>query len=597
MLDFLNKHMYGFSDTFFTVCCDGIIMLYGKRYDICSKRILNFIPFICSIANLSPSIFKSVCSSNDLSSHQLELETQSKQKMNNQLLSILIENEIRYSHNGEDLLSHSHGQLGADEIWRLKYGDYLKINCVDLVIYPTTTEQIEILYDKLIHLDKSTKYKLIPFGGGTNVTGCLQIPNKDENEYYISVDMRYFNNVLLVDRNNNYAIIQSGASGKEIEECLNKQGYTMGHEPDSYEFSTLGGWISTNASGMRRNMYGNIEDIVIDFGYINDYSKKIEVKYPVRHSHGPNLNTAFYGHEGNFGIITDVLVNIKKLPDEKYFNSILFYNMSDGIQFLKDVYDNNLKPSSIRLVDNEQFKFGQALKPEKKSIIDIIVDKIKKFYLLNILKFDVDKMVACTLTIEGTKKSNKFTFEEIKQISKKYNAIIGGVENGKAGYNLTHSIAYIRDFLLDYRIIGETFETSIEWDKIQIMADSVKQTLKNESNKYIQTTPFLSYRISQTYNTGVCVYFTFGFYNDVDNTTEQGIEIYHKFEKAMRETMKNLGGSISHHHGIGKLKSNELIHVTTSSHIKLQQDLKAMFDNRDLFCNNNYCSNQLYKIN
>ena len=588
MMDLLNKHLYGFSDTFFEVCGKCIVILTGNRYDICNKRIFNFIPFVCSIVNIPLTVFNSVCVQNDLTEYYVTLEQNSKKNINPDFRRFLEDIQLEYTHAGEELLSHSHGQLGADEIWRIHSGDYSKIQCVDLVLYPTTTDQLNNLYENIKTLNDTKLYKLIPFGGGTNVTGCLLIRRDLETDYYISIDMRKYNKVLQINMENNYAVIQSGACGKEIEQALNVQGFTMGHEPDSYEFSTLGGWISTNASGMRRNMYGNIEEIVIDFGYINEFSKKIDIRYPVRHSHGPNINQLFYGHEGNFGIITEVLVNIKKLPEDKYFNSILFYNMTDGISFLKEVYDENLRPSSIRLVDNEQFKFGQALKPEKTSFFEIVIDKIKKFYLLKILGFDVDKMVACTLMIEGTKSSNKYTFNEIKRIATKYKAVFGGSENGRAGYNLTHSIAYIRDFMINYRIMGETFETSVEWSKAEIMAESVKHALQKVSSKYIQTTPFLSYRVSQCYNTGVCVYFTFGFYNDVGKSVEQGIEIYHEMEKSMRETMIKNGGSISHHHGAGQIKADELIQITDKQQLMLHKQIKELFDKNKYFCNNNY---------
>jgi alkyldihydroxyacetonephosphate synthase len=261
--------------------------------------------------------------------------------------------------------------------------------------------------------------------------------------------------------------------------------------------------------------------------------------------------------------------------------------MSDGIQFLKEVSDSELKPSSIRLVDNEQFKFGQALKPQKTGWFEIFVDKLKKFYLLSILGYNVDKMVACTLMIEGNQRFCDFTLNEIKKIASKYNGILGGSENGKSGYNLTHAIAYIRDFMIDYHVIGETFETSIEWDKIEDMAESVKQTLHLECKKYATYKSLFSYRVSQCYNTGCCIYFTFGFIKNIDTTAEEAIVIFHTLEKKMREIMIAKGGSISHHHGIGQIKSHEL----DKSQIPVIQSIKNMFDESNVFCNNNYLHN------
>jgi len=600
MLDNLKKHLWGFSDTFFELkntlnnIKTAYIIITGFRYDICNKKIPNFLNFICSIIE-KPDLFETIMLTNDdkLESYYKQLELDSNEKLNGKRLKkfkcLLEENAINFSTDGYELLSHSHGQLSVDEIYQIRYGDFKNIDVVDIVVYPTDVHQIELLYQEA----SKNNYKLISYGGGTNVTGCLLFKKDHAKSLYISVDMRNYNKILHYDLINNYAIIQSGACGKEIEEGLNKVGFTMGHEPDSYEFSTLGGWISTYASGMRRNKYGNIEEIVIDFGYVNDYTKHIVTNDKdkkvncsiVRHSEGSKVHSLFFGHEGNSGIITDVLVNIKKIPEKKVYESVLFHTMANGISFLKKVNENGLYPSSIRLVDNEQFKFGQALKPEK-SWFSYIIDKFKKFYLFSVLGFDINKMVACTIMVEGTTEYCNFTMKEIQKLVKKYDGILGGSENGKAGYNLTHAIAYIRDFLSEYGVIGETFETSIEWDKIEDMAESVKTVLQKESKKYINTKPFLSYRVSQTYNTGVCVYFTFAFYKDEDKTPNDAIEIYHTLENKMRKVMKEKGGSISHHHGVGKIKAKEL----NSEFVEIHKQIKNVFDKNDILCNNNYIS-------
>ena len=138
--------------------------------------------------------------------------------------------------------------------------------------------------------------------------------------------------------------------------------------------------------------------------------------------------------------------------------------------------------------------------------------------------------------------------------------------------------------MIDYNVIGETFETSIEWDKIEDMAESVKQTLHLECKKYATYKPLFSYRVSQCYNTGVCVYFTFGFNKNIDTTAEEAIAIFHTLEKKMREVMIEKGGSISHHHGIGQIKSHEL----DKSQSPVIQSIKDIFDEANVFCNNNY---------
>ena len=588
MIENIKLHLWGFIGIFFEAI-ENIVYLRGTQYDICNKPIPNFIGFINSIIGKNVFVKKNI--ENQYLKIYTDIEKINHNKFNEDigfigLIEYIKSIGLHYSIKGSDLLTHSHGQLSIDEIYCIRYGDVKLINTIDIVVYPEDTDQIEKIYN---FSNKNNQIKLIPYGGGTNVTGCLGIDKKLEDIIYISVDMRKYNKILKVDIYNNIAIIQSGATGKEIEYDLEKQGMTMGHEPDSYEFSTLGGWISTYASGMRRSKYGNIEDIVIDFGYVNNFSKRINEKLTVRVSQGPKLNNLLFGHEGNFGIITDVIVNIKKLPEKKIYESIIFHNMSDGINFLKELYEKNIQPSSIRLVDNEQFKFSQALKPQK-TFLEKFVDKLSKFYLFTILGYKIDQLVAATIVYEGTTSFVNYNLAETKIIASKYRGIFGGASNGKAGYNLTHAIAYIRDFLAEYGVLGETFETSINWSNIELMTSNVRKRLIEESKKLnIQSNPFLSYRITQLYNSGVCVYFTFGFYNECENI-KNDMELYHILEKAMREEMIKYGGSISHHHGVGKIKVSELKEFYCDNEILLQKNIKNIIDKNNIFNDNNFLS-------
>jgi alkyldihydroxyacetonephosphate synthase len=135
---------------------------------------------------------------------------------------------------------------------------YTKLGRIpDVVVYPETEEQVSSLVEAANKHDVS----LIPYGGGTNVTDALRC-HPDERRTIVSVDMRRMNRIVWIDRENMMACIQAGAVGRHIISELKKYDVTMGHEPDSVEFSTLGGWIATNASGMKKNLYGNIEDLV-----------------------------------------------------------------------------------------------------------------------------------------------------------------------------------------------------------------------------------------------------------------------------------------------------------------------------------------------
>ena len=122
-----------------------------------------------------------------------------------------------------------------------------------------------------------------------------------------------------------------------------------------------------------------------------------------RISSGPSFKQIVMGHEGNLGVVTEAVIKVRPLPEVKRFGSIIFPDFEKGIKFMEDVGVSGVRPASLRLMDNVQFLFGQALKPEEHSPAILLLNKIKQFYVLNFKGFDVYKMTAATLLFEGTK--------------------------------------------------------------------------------------------------------------------------------------------------------------------------------------------------
>ena len=197
------------------------------------------------------------------------------------------------------------------------------------MVYPETEEQVSSLVEAANKHDVS----LIPYGGGTNVTDALRC-HPDEQRTIVSVDMRRMNRIVWIDRENMMACIQAGAVGRHIMSELKKYGVTMGHEPDSVEFSTLGGWIATNASGMKKNRYGNIEDLVLDVSVVTTTGKLQRTNASPRESIGLDLRRLMFGSEGTLGIITSAVVKIFPVPEVQEYGSVLFPTFEDGFRFM-----------------------------------------------------------------------------------------------------------------------------------------------------------------------------------------------------------------------------------------------------------------------
>jgi len=152
---------------------------------------------------------------------------------------------------------------------------------------------------------------------------------------------------------------------------------------------------------------------------------------------------------------------------------------------------------------------------------------------------------------------------------------------GKRGYMLTFGIAYIRDFLNQFNFLGETFETSVPWNKIHDVTQAVQEKLLSECEANgVGGRPYLAYRVTQTYHTGVCIYFTMGFSG---RRLAQPIEVYHEIERKLRQTILDHGGSLSHHHGVGKKRQEFMRQVQSENSIEVLRKTKQAMDPGNVF--------------
>jgi alkyldihydroxyacetonephosphate synthase len=403
---------------------------------------------------------------------------------------------------------------------------------------------------------------------------------EDETRTIVSIDMRRMRRVLSVDRANGSALVEAGISGADLEEALGALGYTCGHTPDSMEFSTLGGWIATNASGMKKNRYGNIEDIVVEATLVTP-AGTVETRRPAaRTSTGMQPLSLLFGSEGNLGVITKALIAIHPKPEVCRYGSIVFRNFADGVAFLKEVRAAGALPASIRLVNNREFRLGQALRPASHGL-HAWKSALQRRWLFGVLGFDLTTLAACTLVMEGTSDEVARQERELRRLAKRFRAVWGGEENGRRGYLLTFAIAYLRDFMSQIGVIAETFETSVPWDRIEEVCGAAERALASEcATRGVVGQPYLSYRVTQTYHTGVCIYFTMAFSGH--GLADAG-DAFHDIEQTLRQVILDHGGSLSHHHGVGKLRQRFLSQVHSAAGLELIRAAKSAVDPGNTF--------------
>src|SRR5690606_29472982 len=226
-----------------------------------------------------------------------------------------------------DRVVHTYGKGMRDLVW-VRAGHLPRVP--DVIVYPATEAEVQAVVDLAVEHDAV----LIPFGGGSNISGSLTPPAREERQI-ISLDMGRMNRVLEIDEGPGLARIKDGGLGPDIEAQLNPRGWTMGHHPDSFKHSTLGGWIATRSSGMQSDRYGDIADITRGMRVVQP--GKVLVLRPLPStSTGPSVREMILGSEGRLGVITEAWVHVHRLPENREVIAYLFPNWAAGLKAMHD---------------------------------------------------------------------------------------------------------------------------------------------------------------------------------------------------------------------------------------------------------------------
>uniref|UniRef100_A0A4W2F596 Alkylglycerone-phosphate synthase n=1 Tax=Bos indicus x Bos taurus TaxID=30522 RepID=A0A4W2F596_BOBOX len=536
---------WGYNDSKFIFNKKGQIELTGKRYPLSGMSLPTFREWIQNTLGVN-----------------VEHKTTSKASLNpsdtppsivsEDFLHDLKETNISYSQEADDRVFRAHA-------------------CHDDVV-------------KIVNLACKYNLCIIPIGGGTSVSYGLMCP-ADETRTIISLDTSQMNRILWVDENNLTAHVEAGITGQELERQLKESGYCTGHEPDSLEFSTVGGWVSTRASGMKKNIYGNIEDLVVHIKMVTPRGIIEKSCQGPRMSTGPDIHHFIMGSEGTLGVITEATIKIRPIPEYQKYGSVAFPNFEQGVACLREIAKQRCAPASIRLMDNEQFHFGHALKPQVSSIFTSFLDGLKKFYITKFKGFDPNQLSVATLLFEGDREKVLQHEKQVYDIAAKFGGLAAGEDNGQRGYLLTYVIAYIRDLGLEYYILGESFETSAPWDRVVDLCRNVKERITREcKEKGVQFAPLSTCRVTQTYDAGACIYFYFAFnYRGISDP----LTVFEQTEAAAREEILANGGSLSHHHGVGKLRKQWLKESISDVGFGMLKSVKEYVDPNNIFGNRN----------
>ncbi|HET8976264.1 MAG TPA: FAD-binding oxidoreductase [Solirubrobacterales bacterium] len=420
-------------------------------------------------------------------------------------------------------VSHALGK-GYRDVVRGFRGEFSHVP--DLVAFPRSPEDVELV----LSWCADAKAAAIPYGGGTSVVGGIEPRVGDRPS--VSVDMREMNRVLEVDAVSRTARIQAGALGPDLEDQLREHGYTLRHFPQSFEYSTLGGWIATRAGGHFATLYTHIDDLVESVRAITPRGEEWESRRLPGSGAGPSPDRMLLGSEGILGVIVDAWVRVQERPVHKLSCGVAFEDFAAGAEAVREISQAALYPTNCRLLDPTEAEVTGAAGGGT---------------ALLVLGFEsahhpVDGPMSVAL-----------------DAARSHGGDPGELSSGRRGAAGTWrdaflSAPYLRDSLVACGVLSETFETAITWDRFGEFHAEVTEAARRAVAEVCDApaegpgSPRIGCRFTHVYPDGPAPYYT------VLAPARRGGEVaqWDEVKAAVSDAVIDAGGTITHHHAVGR---------------------------------------------
>ncbi|AYF98071.1 FAD-binding oxidoreductase [Protaetiibacter intestinalis] len=435
---------------------------------------------------------------------------------------------------------HTYGKSLRDLV-RIRTGDIAR--AVDVVVYPADEDDVQRIVDAVVAADAV----LIPFGGGSNIAGSLE-PQAGEQRPVVSVDMGRMSAVIDIDADSGLARIQAGALGPHLEAQLAAQGWTIGHFPDSFTHSTIGGWAATRSSGMQSDKYGDIAQIVRGLRVVRpshpDRDGVLVIPAIPSASTGPSVREMIVGSEGRLGVITEVTAQVHRVAEVREIQAYFFPNWAAGLKAMQAISVSDATPIITRVSDARETGFSLATSKERHGMDAILAEKV----LPGIMRskgWTLEDICLSFIGFEGSAEHVKRQKKLVGAIVKQHGGMGVGTGPGVLYDQKKFDTPYLRDFLLDRGAAGDVSETAAPWSKLAGVYDAVIAAAEGAYAE-IGTKGWIMCHLSHSYHSGACLYFTFAFVFGDDPLGE-----YDVVKSAIQQAFVDNGATISHHHGVG----------------------------------------------
>ena len=429
--------------------------------------------------------------------------------------------------------SHTYGKAYRDLLRGLR-GDFA--HAPDAVAFPGDEVDLRALLDWC----EGAGVAVIPYGGGSSVVGGVEARCRDAFPAVISVDMGRLRGVTEIDVTSRAALIEAGSYGPDIDRALEPHGLSLRHYPQSYEFSTLGGWLATRAAGHFATLYTHIDDLLESLTALTP-AGRIETRRLPASGAGPAPERLLLGSEGALGFIVRAWMRLQARPRFRASATFAFSDFYRGVEAVRLLSQSGLYPANCRLLDAQE------------ALVNGLGDGTRTFLLVAFESADhplepwLDRASELALDAGGERGDQGSLAAALATADLVEGA--AGAQDGAAGRwrKMFLRAPYLRDALVQLGLVIETFETAVTWDRFESFHRGVMRAAR-EATIRVCGEGLVSSRITHCYPDGAAPYFT------VIAPGRPGAQLqqWDEIKAAVAEVILAAGGTITHHHAVGR---------------------------------------------
>lgn len=403
----------------------------------------------------------------------------------------------------------------------------------DGVAFPTSRQEVRALLDFAYR----NNVRLIPYGGGTSVVGHINPLPSDTP--VLTVDMSRMDALLNLDEPSHLATFGAGVMGPALEKQLNARGFTLGHFPQSFELSTLGGWIASRSTGQQSYYYGRIEALFAA-AHLETPRGALDVPAFPASAAGPDLHHFVLGSEGRLGVITEATVRVRSLPEFEEFYGAFFHNWAEGASAVQEIVQAGVPVSMLRMSDAVETETTLILSGKERLVA-------LAHRGLGLLRYGPERSMLI-YGITGRRSAALAVRRQTDSILRAHGGLPTGTTIGHTWRKSRFLTPYLRNTLWEKGVVVDTLETALPWSKVLPAAEAIRTAIHAAAAEAGEKVLVFAH-LSHNYNDGASFYVTMLFRRCAD--PDELVERWLKMKSAASQVIVAHGGTISHQHGVG----------------------------------------------